>query len=561
MFGALEIVCLSLSIFPLVISLLEHYEDGYHSLSDWVLFRREFVHLVNSLSREQIIFRQHIEGMLRSITDSEYDLKEMMDDMDSSGWSNAVLISRLKSKLSGEGEYENYNTSIETIHNCLKSMKTRLDRCGPPTDITTGSTLRRLQLQRRFRKLQFALRKDKQIDRVDKLFGEAEALAPARQSKTLITAQIFSETKEQASSLHKAISMGWRQCDCESPHAFKLIMKHRSHKTLSQIPASRVLKISFPRSARSRAKSKASVDEHNTCHNSPPSRTGSSQSTTSTKSGGQTVWCQYTDNTLIESVASSTVPDQVQDKPILIKDLCHALQTYGTVGCLGYLHDGQGAHHIFNPNPTFSFTSVEVEHPIHARSTHDRRGADAMIPDLTRAQRMSIALTLAYAMLELYPTPWLPRNIGKADVYFFVRKSGQVIPESPFLLCDVSSSKNPTATHTPTLSHDHSDALLALGIIIMELWFGQSIESLPFWEDHCDEKGIAKPFTSFTAAIEWQKKAVGEAGIVLHDVTYRCIRGNVGPTTIDFNDSNCVRAVFDQVVKPLEGLLAHFWSG
>ncbi|KAI1171447.1 hypothetical protein F4777DRAFT_565630 [Nemania sp. FL0916] len=184
------------------------------------------------------------------------------------------------------------------------------------------------------------------------------------------------------------------------------------------------------------------------------------------------------------------------------------------------------------------------------------------IPTLSRAQRMSIALILAYAMLELYPTPWLPQAFGKKDVYFFVRKNGEVVTESPFLLCQASASARPNATNEASpLDPDNSDALLALGILIMELWFGQSIESRPFWKEHCQENGSEKPFTRFTAAIEWQKKAIDEAGIILHDVTYRCIRGNVGPTTIDLNNLDCVRAVLDQIITPLEGLLAHFWPG
>ncbi len=89
------------------------------------------------------------------------------------------------------------------------------------------------RLQQRFRKFHFVMRKKKwrqqivdlgrQIDRVGKLFGEAEALAPARQSRNSRTHQAFGNVRSQASSLHKAITDAFA-CACDTPHAFKLIM-------------------------------------------------------------------------------------------------------------------------------------------------------------------------------------------------------------------------------------------------------------------------------------------------------------------------------------------------
>ncbi|KAI0384932.1 hypothetical protein F5Y04DRAFT_201728 [Hypomontagnella monticulosa] len=601
MSGAVELVSLALAVFPLVISLLEHYEDGYHTLGDWVFFRREFTQLVNNLNREQIIFRQHIEGMLRSITDSEYELKEMMEDVNSSRWASEELVSKLKSKLSGEGEYENYNSSIEAIHVHLMNMKTRLDRCRPPINRSNDSNSKGLQLQRPFRKLQFALRKNKwreqvenlgrEIDRVDKLFSEAEALAPARQSKASGTTQVFRQTKSQASSLYKAISKGWGSCKCQTPHTFKLLMNRRSHKKPSEGLDSHVLKVSFPQTAQPWPRGEISLDMDGTWwgfnttminstkgYRSPAtpdirddlrSVTESScrrSSGTDTTEYMSSVGSQDTPNTRYETDPFLAIPNA----PDLIEDLCRALQENRKTRCLGYISDGQGAYHVLNANPTLSFTSAEVDRVIslasvldqestRIKSLHKNNEAKTAISGLGRAQRMSIALTLAYAMLELYPTPWLPQIFGKTDVYFFVRKDGEIILESPFLLCKDSTNQGSVIEKNPSMNRDHSNALLALGIMIMELWFGQSIESRPFWKEHCDEKGNEKTFTSFTAAIEWQKKAIDEAGIILHDVTYRCVRGIAGPTTINLDDSECVRAIFDQVIRPLEGLMAYCW--
>lgn len=105
---------------------LEHYQYGYDTLRDFAHFRREFTHLVNELNREQIIFRQHVEGTLRFIIDSEYELKEMMDDAGSERWKNPDLAWKLQQKLCGHGEYENYQSSMWAIHDNLASMSKRL---------------------------------------------------------------------------------------------------------------------------------------------------------------------------------------------------------------------------------------------------------------------------------------------------------------------------------------------------------------------------------------------------------------------------------------------------
>ncbi len=441
----------------------------------------------------------------------------------------------------------------------------------------------------------------RQIDRVGKLVSEAEALAPARQSRTSAAHQAFGNTKRQATSLHRAITKGWT-CACDKPHAFKLLIsKARSH----------VLKVSFPlRSGsrtsqvdpasandawytfdttmvspsgdhRSRFRSKSPggeshISESGSVRSSlAPTTITEATTAVSSTSSGQALSLPKTHSHRNNSVSTITIPDG----PVAIDDLCKSIQSHGKEACLGSLDDGQGAYHVFHANASFSFTSAEIFRVVSLGDILDRDGHQARelrqpggpgqgpkAPQLSRHTRMSIALTLAYAVLELYPTPWLPESFGKMHVYFFQRRDGDIVAESPLLLCETLPGKNvyrpPPPPPPPAAAHetDHSGALLALGIMIMELWFGQTIESRPFWRDHCDDKGQEKEFTNLTAALEWQKKTKDEAGVTLHHITRRCIWGNFGVASVNLEDVNCVRAVYDEVVKPLEDFLGLFWS-
>lgn len=131
--------------------------------------------------------------------------------------------------------------------------------------------------------------------------------------------------------------------------------------------------------------------------------------------------------------------------------------------------------------------------------------------------------------------------------------------ESPFI---ITSPKILTDKEKSTSAHrraDHSDFMLSFGIMVMELWFGQTIESQSFWKNYCDENGNLKDFSLQQAALKWQEKAEDEAGIAMHDVTYRCVRCSFEITAMDLQDVSCVRAVYNEAIKPLEGLFQRNW--
>lgn len=486
------------------------------------------------------------------------------------------------------------------------------------------------RLQQRFRKLQFVIGKKRwrqqiidlgrQIDRVGKLFGEAEALAPARQSRASGTHQAYGHVKSQASSLHKAIVKALAcACACDTSHVFKLIMaKPRNmltDRSGSSGPPARTLKVSFPLCSRSWATSQTSLSEGDSwrCFDTtmmlppgvnantvPSSGFAESQSTISSASrDGRSSLSSFdsisarTETTTPLSMASDgCTPPWIENTPpyfgalvisdsntssstaLPIQDLCGIIRTGTRDVNTGYINDGRGSYHILTSDPAFSFTSAEIGHVISLKAIladHDSTSGHEATPatTLSRRHRMSIALILAYALMELYPTPWMPRCLKKSDIYFFQKKDGTIMAENPFVLCESALSQHQppqqqeqhAAAADPVRDEpvDDSNALLALGIVIMELWFGQTIESRSFYKDHCDNSGKEKAFTSFTAALEWQKKTIDEAGVTLHDITNRCIRGNFGESTMDLSNGSCVRAVHDQVVKPLEGMLGYIW--
>jgi hypothetical protein len=131
----IEIAGIALAVFPLVISALEHYAEGYATLESWRFHRLQFTSLISKLNQEKILFQQHIEGLLRSVNDSEFDVKKMMSDLDCDYWKSPGLTLRLKRKMPQDSEYETYKIGIQSIHDNLEKLAKRIERCRPPVGI------------------------------------------------------------------------------------------------------------------------------------------------------------------------------------------------------------------------------------------------------------------------------------------------------------------------------------------------------------------------------------------------------------------------------------------
>ena len=126
MLTGIELAGLVLAIFPLVISGLEHYEEGMQPVKEWIRFRAEFLSFMNALGRQKIFFRQNIEDLLSSVVSSEYEMACMLDNPQSHRWQDANLEAKLKLRLSGRYEYEAFMNTATAIRDTLNKLVERL---------------------------------------------------------------------------------------------------------------------------------------------------------------------------------------------------------------------------------------------------------------------------------------------------------------------------------------------------------------------------------------------------------------------------------------------------
>lgn len=108
---------------------------------------------------------------------------------------------------------------------------------------------------------------------------------------------------------------------------------------------------------------------------------------------------------------------------------------------LGYLFDGTNSYHALVVVPTGTFSPEIVGQAVSqghilAGSTSEVTGL-ATVPTVaprfpSRAARPKIALAVAHSLLELFPSPWFPRDWDKNDIYFSVSPDGASTLKSLF---------------------------------------------------------------------------------------------------------------------------------
>jgi hypothetical protein len=140
---------------------------------------------------------------------------------------------------------------------------------------------------------------------------------------------------------------------------------------------------------------------------------------------------------------------------------------------------------------------------------------------LDRTERFKIAYILASSYLQLHSTPWLRTKWSKRDVIFFYDHENEdsLCIDHPYisknLLGKASRVKELSGINT-TSTIAFRNGIRNLGIMLLELCFGQAIEDTAAWKkqfgsmNKCDEQG--KEFLYYSVADNWCGRVLGEAG-------------------------------------------------
>lgn len=267
----------------------------------------------------------------------------------------------------------------------------------------------------------------------------------------------------------------------------------------------------------------------------------------------------------------SALPDLIE-----IADLCEAVRKAhcGTrKGPLGYLRDTQDRRHAFYPSlqpPIFSENAETVNLAnllSKSASGNCSNYTGTVSMTLSRLERYSIAVTLASSLLQLYSSPWIGETWSKNDIYFLIAAEGSprpILVDKPYITRKFSSH-SPQSSSTSISEYPGRDAstksIQALGIMLLELCFGEAIEDQPTRSKYLGPDGQPNDMTDFCTAQHWlQHDALGEGGPEYAEAIRRCLFCAFGPKSTDLEDDELRAAIYTEVVEPLEGAVRQFNS-
>lgn len=234
-----------------------------------------------------------------------------------------------------------------------------------------------------------------------------------------------------------------------------------------------------------------------------------------------------------------------------IDDLCSKIRCAVKTHSLGNLTDGEGR--------LYELMCLEEEqiayHESPLVSLDDLLREQENIR-LSRRQRYKIACILASSVLQLQSTPWLAERIDKRDIMFY-KKGLDIDIDHPYIRHTFNSTKRThtalstaSAPSTPASRFAARNSLSSLGIVLLELCYGQVIETQSFRKAYLGADGKPHVSTDYMTARDWAEM-VCEEDPALEDII-RCCVSCIFQEKADWQSKKFTHEVYCSVVEPLE---------
>jgi hypothetical protein len=230
-----------------------------------------------------------------------------------------------------------------------------------------------------------------------------------------------------------------------------------------------------------------------------------------------------------------------------IKDLCSTLCSVAPhADCLGYLCDSEKRQHELLP--------VKDLHP--ASDDESVVSLETLLtstPRISRHDRYHVASILASSLLQLQSTPWLADKMEKKNIFFY-RQGSKVLIDYPYVRQSFCSVKRAAQSLAPGQARFAArNSLSHLGILLLELCFGEAIEKQDIWKSYLGSDGKPHQGTDYMAARDWAELVCEEEPALEHII--KCCVFCIFEEKADWENKRFIQAVYASVVAPLEKII------
>ncbi|RTE79444.1 hypothetical protein BHE90_006080 [Fusarium euwallaceae] len=435
--------------------------------------------------------------LLFSILQDEAKVNELMANPEDKDQSFSALENSLKDRL--RGRYKIYRSTVKSLCNTLEDFREELnmDIKSPANKDSMSRWEAAQNLLRRItskeeREYQWCRWKfangearrrslmgliETYFTRLNQLLESSEKEAAMMQEYALaqVTRAIDNASLNfwrRATTLFDALAGSWN-CPCVDQHCAKLILEHRGANNsdlaimftkerevgLDVVETRITSQNRDKRRATKRPEPDILVRPTKPRHREKIPIRSAFKTTRSTSTSVQVV-APYPEIRIEYDSATFQV-----DNPTPISCLCSSLghsTEAGNEAFCGYLCDDGGRYfYIYTTSQSISDSLTAVPFSCILQ--------DSTMPNMR--QRYSLAFTIASSVLQLLESPWLPNFHSRSEILFFLR-SKPASPTCPHISRGFGSREQDRICV--------SDSLVLLGIVLLELFFGEPISSKDF---------------------------------------------------------------------------------
>lgn len=403
-----------------------------------------------------------------------------------------------------------------------------------------------------------------------RLTKQSLELEPSRTETKVRACPNFNALQNYARSLYHTLRSGL-QCQCDG-HAVKLRLESRDHKTddeedlLKDTQFRVIFTLTSTIPAKSEPWKEADIRWISDKPRSVPLPTCAGTSYAAARTTRRVRFdqsqAQTSANGATVTVTQQTAIITTTSIPIHIPNLCLAigkLQHPQKDPCAGYLLDSfKRKHGIYLLDPPVcpdnqpEWPAYTLRQVLTKQAGFKRR--------LMQHDKFRVAVDLASSVLQLHKTPWLREDWGDSDVYFVHRPGAppSTIYQHPFIYRKFSSTPTNTgpAPQPQARRVIRNETLFTLGVLLIELLYGESIEELQTPHDLACEGTPGAVWCTAERLVD--EEIALEAGQFYSDAVRRCIRCDFNRQNMSLDDQEFQQAVYEGVVAPLEKTLRNF---
>ncbi|KAF4846956.1 hypothetical protein CGCSCA4_v005962 [Colletotrichum siamense] len=549
-----EVAGVVLGTIPLVISALEHYKQGISTIRKWRNYDRELRSLTRNLETERVRFQDVCEKLLVGLVPPR-QIETMVEHPFGPAWHEDKIQAKIEARL--WRSFNIFEEIVKDMGEATREMVTKLD-LQPDGKIKWQEAN---FVIREFKRASFVLKRSdyaEQLETIKSGITNLESLIDRNikmepERKLRSQGRLMRLVREVSSSVYRALRFSF-QCSSQQVEDEDIIQKLTFHLALTYDRAGKAANTAREQcgmisweGVRIQALPKSATQI--LTPNGRPTKMGVSnmgkpKSVSFAISHSAATACAGQMSAMIFQQSFSppfSLPDQV--------NLCERIrqsQKQLAFDCYGNIRDRSNELcREFGVYPTFG-SDRDHWSTVSLRDILER---PEEFPHMPVSAKLHLAAMIASSFLQLHQTPWLPEILTTRDI-LFLKRGAELRYDHAFVMKGLHERLEGKQKGNNSAPSSRCPALLALGILLLELNLGRTIESLRNQYEKPPPGAPKLMYDSMTAQRLVYERHLDSLNY--RSAVQRCIGGEFARPGLDLSDEDFRQEIYEKVVAILE---------